>query len=276
MCHISLHSLPFLASLPSLPSPCFKPNATPIYHPQYNCLPLKVTRTSGNLGCTSETACQLLPIFITKVSKFFSPFLERVEWLSFAPTLCSVWVLVLRSRGRLCSCLVHNQVLIGCFSLFGWSSLFFISGNPSSEGEGTRRRSGTFGKYLVDMSHFKSNDLPICYLFPWSLLGLRTAGKQPSSLREYLCHSSLSVMQDKQVVREMFCTLAVSPFFSSSCHFLPRLHSKAYRVSSSFKTQLKHRLLGKPSQPSFMWSPLSSGLSQHCVPLSYGTSHMVT
>lgn len=56
-------------------------------------------------------------------------------------------------------------------------------------GEGTRRRQGTFGKYLVDMSHFKSNDLPICYLFPWSLLGLRTAGKQPSSLREYLCHS---------------------------------------------------------------------------------------
>lgn len=172
--------------------------------------------------------------FMTKVSKCFSPFLERVEWLSFVPTLCSVWVLVLRSRGCLCSCLVHNQVLIGCFSLFGWSSLFLISGNPSSAGEGTRRRQGTFGKYLVDMSHFKSNDLPICYLFPWSLLGLRTAGKQPSSLREYLCHSWLSVMQDKQVVWEMLCTLAVSPFFSSSCHFLPRLHSKAYRVSSFF------------------------------------------
>lgn len=218
--------------------------------------------------------------FMTKVSKCFSPFLERAEWLSFAPTLCSVWVLVLRSRGCLCSCLVHNQVLIGCFSLFGWSSLFFLSGNPSSAGEGTRRRQGTFGKYLVDMSHFKSNDLPICYLFPWSLPGLRTAGKQPSSLREYLCHSWLSVMQDKQVVREMLCTLAVSPFFSSvisSQDFIPKLTGfLLFFLVSSFKTQLKHRLLGKPSQPSLTWSPLSSGLSQHCVPLSYGTSHMVT
>ena len=37
-------------------------------------------------------------------------------------------------------------------------------------------------------------------------------------------------------------------------HFLPRLHSSAYKISSFLKTQLTHHLPWKPPQTSLLWS----------------------
>lgn len=118
-------------------------------HLFYNQFSLVITASPQTLAfhCESqELVIWFVPVklfiscwlfFMTKVSKFSSPFLERTEWLSFASVLCSVWVLVLRSRGHLYSCLLHSQVLTGCFSLL--DEVVFITGNLSPGG---RERGG--------------------------------------------------------------------------------------------------------------------------------------
>lgn len=126
---------------------------SPLSNPisQYNSLPLKVTGTSGNLVWTSESASKLL-FFMTKISKFFSPF-PRKGWrtLFLLPFIvCKYWF----SEARAISVAgqIHSHTLLGClFSLSGWGYSPFISKGIPALGEGIEEAAGylwqTLGEY---------------------------------------------------------------------------------------------------------------------------------
>jgi hypothetical protein len=97
-----------------------------------------------------------------------------------------VVVLVLRGAGSP-DCLVCNLVLLGCLSFLSLGDIALPSAlwesHPLEKGQ--RRRQGTFSKHAkMHVSHQKSNDLSVCYLFPWSPLDLRM-GNCPPYMRNH-------------------------------------------------------------------------------------------
>ena len=117
--------------------------------------------------------------FMTAVSKCFSPFLERVEWLSLP------WLWECMSAGFLKQgtslWLAQPKTLLAAFSLL--AAFWTVSSIPSSLREsqpwrkGLGRRQDTFSKHLVSMSH----------QIWWPLLSVSMViarsqdGKQPST-----------------------------------------------------------------------------------------------
>lgn len=207
--------------------------------------------------------------FMTKVPQFLSPVPERGDYL--APAFL-VWVLVLGSRGHLCSCPALQQVLTGClFSLAEGCCLPFLCVGIPALGKGMEDEAGYLRQTRGECDSRWSNELSIRYMFP----GMGNSPPRMESLHHSSSTTSLlsCCLQDQQVVWEMLAPGSQPTFLLLS--FFARLYSHTSSLSY-LQTPLRPHLPWKPSQTS-LWSQSLLPLRSHSTvcSLDFDTSHMV-